>query len=152
MTKRGAAIAAILLVAVVLGAVREFLFLNLNYEIDHVENHRAVSYAHSMFRAAVEGLSLRHLVNLKWVLALIFVAFTLGLSILLARILFGDQRYRNLLITGFLVVGAIAFLLHSCTAIHPAFDLISVKLLHMLQFPIVLFFLWAAALLQRKAA
>lgn len=152
MSKRSAGIFAILIGAVVLGALREFLFLNLNYEIDHMENHRAVSYAHSMFRAAVDGFSLRTLLGLKWALAVFFIGLTLGLSILLARILFGDQRYRNLLVIGFLVIGAIAFLLHACASIHPAFDLVSVKLLHMLQFPIVLFFLWAAALLQRKAA
>jgi len=152
MSKRSAGIFAILIGAVVLGALREFLFLNLNYEIDHVENHRAVSYAHSMFRAAVDGFSLRTLLGLKWALAVFFIGLTLGLSILLARILFGDQRYRNLLVIGFLVIGAIAFLLHACASIHPAFELVSVKLLHMLQFPIVLFFLWAAALLQPKAA
>lgn len=150
MSKRSAIIATVLLVAVVLGAVREFLFLNLNYEIDHVENHRTVSYAHSQFRAFVEGLSLRDLVNLKWGLALLFMGTTLTLAVLLARTLFGDHRYRKTLVIAFLVIGSVALLLHQGSAIHPAFDHISVKLLHMLQFPIVLFFLWASALLRQK--
>ncbi len=152
MTKRRLAIAAILLVAVLVGAGREFLFLNLNYSIDHLAYHRSVSYAHSLFQAAVDGCTLHTLLILKWVLALIFISVMLCLSVLLARLLFGDQRYRMAIVLGFLAVGGLALLLNLGAGRYPAMGNISVKLLHLLQYPVILFFLWAAALLQRRTA
>jgi hypothetical protein len=151
MTRRRLLIGAILLVAVVLGAIREFLFLNLNYAIDHLANHREVSYAHSMFRAAVVGLTLQDLIALKWIFSVGFIAAMLGLSVVLARSVFGDHRYRTVLVTGFLLVGGLALLLHLARAVHPAFEVVSVKVLHMLQYPIILFFLWASALLKDRS-
>ena len=152
MIPRRVALAAILLVAVVIGAGREFLFLNLNYSIDHLENHRAVSYAHSQFQAAVTGFDLRTMKVLKWVLAILFISVMLGLSLLTARLLFGDHRYRMAIVLGFFAVGFLALLLNMGAGRLPALGNISVKLLHLLQYPVILFFLWAAALLQRRTA
>jgi hypothetical protein len=152
MNRRRLSMLLILLVAVCLGAVREFLFLNLNYSIDHLTNHRAFSYAHSAFQRAIEGLSLEALLRLKWILALGFVASMAGLSIALARVLFGDHRYRSAILLGFVGIGAIALMLHGASAHLPALDGVSIKLLHLLQYPVVLFFIWAAALLRAPEA
>lgn len=147
--KRRTGIGAVLLVAILLGAVREFFFINLNYAIDHLEHHRAYSYAHSSFTAAVAGLSLRDLVLLKWAAGIVFIAAMLVLTIAMARVLFGDHRYRRMLIITTLSLGALAFALHFAAPIHPAFGLVSVKLLHMLQYPGILLFLWAASMLRK---
>lgn len=152
MTPRRAAITLIICIAVAIGAGREFLFLNLNYSIDHLANHRPVSYAHSLFQAAVGGYDLRTLLILKWCLALLFISVMFVLSLLMARLLFGDHRYRMTILLGFLVVGSLALLLNTGAERYPAMGNISVKLLHLLQYPVILFFLWAAALLQRRAA
>lgn len=141
----------ILLAAIALGALREFLLINLNYCIDHQANHRAVNYAHSAFRNLVEGLSLRGLEALKWCFSLLFIALTLGLAILLARTLFGDHRYTRWLVLGFAGVGAVALLLQLAATAAPALALVSVKLIHLLQYPVVLFFIWAATWLQRRS-
>jgi len=138
----------LLLVAIVLGAAREFLFINLNYMIDFVANHRQVSYAHSAFRAVVDGWSLTWLVMLKWILAVVFITLMLGLSIAMARVLFGDHRYRTTIMFGFIAIGGLALLLHLASAYAPAWEGVSVKLLHALQYPVVLLFIWAAALLK----
>ncbi|MBL7939128.1 MAG: hypothetical protein JNL43_07205 [Flavobacteriales bacterium] len=150
MTTRRTALTLLLLVAVATGAGREFVFLNLNYSIDHLANHRDVSYAHSVFRAAVEGCSLRALLTLKWAMALLFIGLMLGFSVLTARWLFGDHRYRSAITLGFLAVGFLALVMNLGAGFHPALGSISVKLLHLLQYPVILFFLWAAALLERR--
>ena len=141
----------LLLVAILLGAAREFLFINLNYVIDFVANHREVSYAHSAFRALVNGWSLSSLVLLKWLLALVFIAVMLGLSIAMARVLFGDHRYRKIILIGFIAIGALALVFHLAAAGSPAWEGVSVKLLHALQYPVVLLFIWAAALIGRDS-
>lgn len=150
MTRRRLVIGSILLLAVALGAAREFLFLNLNYQIDHVENHRAFSYAHSAFQRAVAGWSLWELVLLKWMAAFFCVLVMLGLAVGLSRLLFGDHRYRMMLLIGFGTIGGAALLLHRVGVTMPAAEAVSVKLLHLLQYPVVLFFFWAAAALQHR--
>jgi hypothetical protein len=135
---------------VALGAARDFVFINLNYCIDHLANHREENYAHSMVRHATDGLSLRTLVVIKWAFSAAFIATMLGISILSARILFGDHRYRRWLVIGFGMVASIAFILQLGSSVEPALGLVSVKLLHLLQYPVVLFFIWASTWLRPR--
>jgi hypothetical protein len=137
----------LMLAAVLLGAVREFLFINLNYQLDAVAHERAVSYAHSLFRGWTAGMDLSALVMLKWLLALLFIGLMLMLSVAVSRIVFGDHRYRVALVAGFLLIGAAALALHALSGGIPQLYGVSVKLLHLLQYPVVLFFIWAASLL-----
>lgn len=133
-----------------LGALREFLFLNLNYQIDHVARHTPFSYAHSLFRARVQGWSLSQLTWLKWGLAVLFIALMLGLSLLLARTLFRDRRLDRHILLGFAGIGGSALLLHVMAHWLPRAEAVSVKLLHLIQYPVLLVFLWAASLLPRS--
>ncbi|MEZ4805920.1 MAG: hypothetical protein R2815_00405 [Flavobacteriales bacterium] len=145
-------IVMILVVGVVLGALRDFIFINLNYQLDFLRNHRAVSFAHSAFRKAVEGWDLVGLTALKWMLAAFFIACTALLSVLLARILFGDHRYARPIVLGYLLVAGLAVVLHFLSTPVPAFGGVALKLLHLLQYPVLLFFLWAAATLRQRLA
>lgn len=147
MMPRRTQLVLLMLAAVALGAAREFLFLNLNYQIDAVANHRAVSFAHSIFRSWTAGWGLDALLRLKWLLALLFVALTLALSITCARIVFGDHRYRIALFGGFALVGMMALVMHLLANAVPPLHAVSVKLLHLMQYPVVLFVIWAAAML-----
>jgi len=144
------AMASILVAAIALGAFREFLFLNLNYQVDAVANQRSISYAHSLFQGWVQGWDLKDLVLLKWSLALIFSVLMATACIALARVLFGDHRHRRTVIFGYLTLGTIALTLNVLSSIHPAFGAIGVKVLHTLQYPVVLFFVWAAAVLSDR--
>ena len=145
--RRRTLLALLMLAAMLLGAVREFLFINLNYQLDALTYKRPVSYAHSLFRGWTDGLDLSALVMLKWVLALLFIGLMLLLSMAVARIVFGDHRYRGALVAGFLLIGAVALALHAFSGSVPALYGVSVKLLHLLQYPVLLFFIWAASLL-----
>jgi hypothetical protein len=55
-----------------------------------------------------------------------------------------------MILVGFAAIGTLALLLHMGSGTHLALEGISVKLLHVLQYPVVLFFIWAAALLRRQ--
>lgn len=142
--------ATILVAAIALGASREFLFLNLNYQLDAVAHGRDISYAHSLFQGWVKGWDLNDLVVLKWTLALVFSLLMALACIALARLLFGDHRHIRTIALGYLALGTIALALHALASVHPAFDAIGVKVLHTLQYPVLLFFIWAAAILQRS--
>jgi hypothetical protein len=144
------ALGAILAVSVVLGSLREFLFINLNYEIDRVAHHREVAYAHSRFRAWVQGWDLSGLVRLKWGMSLAFIVAMLLLCIALMRLVQGSFRSAPILGLGFAAVGTVALLFHGLSGLMPAFEVVAVKLLHMLQYPVVLIFLWAAEMLRRR--
>jgi len=147
---RNLAAAAILVAAVTLGALREFLVLNLHYQVDAVARNRPISYAHSMFQGWVEGWELPELLRLKWVFAVFFAGAMALACVLLARVLFGDHRHRLTILLAYTMAGALALLLHVLSTVHPAFGNIGVKLLHALQYPVVLFFVWAGAILQRS--
>ena len=142
---RRSSIAMILAVAVTLGALREFLFVNLNYQLDHVLRATDQSFAHSMFQRWTDEWTGPALLRLKWGLGLVFTALMLGLTLLLARRLFGDHRYAPHIITGYVLVGALALALNFASTWAPPLEVLAVKLLHTLQYPVLLLVLWAAS-------
>ena len=147
MNRRHAAIALIVILAIAAGALREFLFLNLYYQIDHLAHHRTVSYAHSLFQRWTTDLDLRTLGVLKWVFSLAFLLIMLGFAIALARALTGDHRYRRALIAGYFCVALLALAAYLAG---PPWAPVGTKLLHALQYPVVLFLVWAASTLRAR--
>lgn len=133
-------LAAGLLVAVgvLLGALREFLFLNLNYQIDHLRRATPYSYAHSLFQGWTAGADLGDLLLLKWALAGAFVAVMLVLAVALARILTGHHGHRTAIVGGTALAAALALLLHLAARALPPLEAVAVKLLHALQYPVLL--------------
>jgi len=150
MAGRRFVIFSILICGVLLGAAREFMFLNLNYQIDFVANDRMDNYAHSMFQSWVVGSNLSSLIFLKWGLAFAFAGSMCILSMLLLHKLFGDHRYAKYTVIGFILLGLIATMFHFLALTVPAFEGVSIKLLHLIQYPALLFFVWAGAGLVRS--
>ena len=149
MRKR-AGIVGLLLVGVALGSLREFLFINLNYEIDRLRYRRPVAYAHSRFRAWTEGWDLDAFIAFKWLLSLAYLAAMLGLAMLLMRLLQGHFRAARLLALAYALLGLLALGFHALAGAVPPLEAVAVKLLHLLQYPVLLFFLWAAHLLAER--
>lgn len=148
---RNLLVVLLLLGGLAVGALREFLFINLNFQIQHVRYSTPYSYAHSLFRGWVQGWDLADLVRLKWVLAVALSTAMLGLCIALAKVLFGSHTYRKALVIGYGLAGALAVLLHLAGGLVPQLGSISVKLLHALQYPVMLFLVWAAWLVGGSA-
>jgi hypothetical protein len=141
--KRRYFLLALLVTAVGLGAVREFLFLNLNYQIYHVAYGTSLSYAHSAFQAATAGMELPVLNALKWALAAGFATCMLALCILFTHTLTGTHQLTPTVVVFFLAVGVFALLGHLLARYWPGLAPIAVMLLHMLHYPVVLVFVWA---------
>lgn len=143
MTWNGPLSLALLAASVALGGLREFLFVNLNYQLDFLEHSRAQSYAHSAFQRWAAGLDAGDLRQAKWLLALAFVAITLLLTVAMARIRLGDSRLNRPIILAFAALGASALALHLLSGQAAFLSLISVQLLHALQYPVPLLLVWA---------
>ncbi|MCC6841270.1 MAG: hypothetical protein IT230_14015 [Flavobacteriales bacterium] len=141
--------ALVLVVGIAFGSWREFAFINLNYQIDHLERHTPFSYAHSLVQAWTRGLDLPTLLALKWALALGSMAVMAGLCILLARILFGNWSQAKLILAGFAAFALLSLAMHFAARWAPPFELVSVRLSHMLQYPVPLVFVLIAATLPR---
>jgi len=135
----------LLLMGVVLGACREFLFINLNYQIDHTARHTRFSYAHSLFQGWTGSMDLGGLLRLKWLLALSFILIMASLSVLMSRVLFDTWRHTRPLAFGFVLFAIVSLAFHALARWHPDFEMVSIQLSHMLQYPVVLLFLLLAA-------
>lgn len=139
--RRLPAVLAILTVAVVLGSLRDFLFINLNYQLDHLQRATPYSYAHSAFRAAVQGWGPRALLALKWGLGLGFTLSTWALCQALLGV-FGVRAHLGRPVTiGFLAIAALALAARALARTWPVWEPLSVDLLHAIQYPVVLLLL-----------
>lgn len=135
----------LLVIAIAIGAAREFLFVNLNYQIDFVAHTRDRNYAHSLFQAWAEGWTVGDLIIAKWCLAILCILLMLGLTLMLARIRFGDHRYGKQLTLGFALVALLALAGHGLSHAWPTLAPISIKLLHALQYPVPMLIVWASS-------
>jgi hypothetical protein len=142
MKQRWMTVSLLLIAAIALGSLREFLFVNVNYQIDHVARATPFSYAHSAFQAWVSGWGTHALVTLKWSMAVSFILLMWTLCLLLLRA-YAAPRRLSVLVSGlFVLVPTTALLLHLLAYRAPLAEEASVNLLHAVQNPIVLVFLW----------
>jgi hypothetical protein len=141
---RRVAVITILIVAIGLGAAREYLFINLNYQIDHVGRATEFSYADSDFKAWTSGWSIRQLEMLKWAMALGYIVVMTLLAIGMARFQYGTTRYASTIALSVVLVSCLALALHLFSGWLPPLADVGVKLLHMLQYPVVLVVLLAS--------
>lgn len=139
--KRLPAVLLILGIAVVLGSLRDFLLINLNYQLDHVQRATPYSYAHSGFQAAVNGWGLKALVALKWGLAIGFVAATWSLCQGLLAVFGMRAQVGRLLTIGFGGIAVLALLAHALARVWPRLEPVSVDLLHAIQYPVIVLLL-----------
>lgn len=142
-------VALVLVVGIAFGAWREFTFININYQLDHVARHTPFSYAHSMVQAWTSGMDLQALLVVKWTLALLSIALMAGLTIVLARILFGTWKQAVPILLGFAAFAILSLLMHVLARWAAPFELVSVRVSHMLQYPVPLVFVLIAATFPR---
>ncbi len=142
----------VLLAGILYGSWREFTFINLNYQIDHLARHTPFSYAHSMVQGWLRGWDLRAVVLLKWSLALLSMAVMAALCVLLARVLLGTWRHARWILAGFAAFALLALVLHLLAPWVPGLDMVAIQVSHMLQYPVPLVFVLVAAWFPRESA
>lgn len=146
---RRAEVALIFLAGILYGSWREFTFINLNYQIDHVARDTPFSYAHSMVRGWIGDWGLSALLALKWSLAFLSMGVICGLCIVLARVLWGHWRQAKWIAAGFAAFALFSLLMHFLARQVPALEEVAIGLSHMLQYPVPLVFVLIASLLPR---
>lgn len=90
-TQKSKIVAGILLLVVIvwLGFLRDYIFININYIIDHLYYNSEVIHYHS-FYSFLEPLDVSGLVTLKWMLTLVFTVVNLLLSVIIL-----NQMFKN---------------------------------------------------------
>lgn len=136
--------------AIALGALREFLFVNLNYQLDFLQHARDRNYAHSVFRHWTAGWDAADALRMKWLLAAAFVAAMAALTVSLARVRLGDHRLRGLILGAYALLAAAALAGHAAAPAMPALRPIGIAVLHALQYPVPLVLVWVLSWLQRS--
>ena len=81
-------IAAIVTGFVVVGYLRDFVFININYHLHYIQNNSDYSSAHSFFDF-LNNFSFRQIYSAKYALTALFTAFNFLLGMAFLRILFG---------------------------------------------------------------
>lgn len=145
-----AVLVGILVVGIIIGAVREFMFINLNYEIDHLSRATQTSYAHSQFRYWVSGRTLQELIFIKWSAALFFIACMLVLTIIFGKTLSGDFRMLSTTVLIFTVLSLVALALHWAADFVPNLKRVAVVILHSIQYPVPLLILFFSYRLRER--
>ena len=135
------AVLAILVIAVALGSLRDFLLINLNYQLDHVQRATPYSYAHSAFQVAVAGWGPRALIALKWGLGIGFTCTTWGLCQALLAVYGVRARLGRAVTLGFLAMASLALVARVLAGAWPALEPLSVDVLHAIQYPVVVLLL-----------
>jgi len=126
-----------------LGALREFIFINLNYWIDHLARLTEFCYAHSFFNF-LEGSSLVNLKTTKWAMAVFFIVLMFSFTSAFLKLLFRDRPVLKWAILSFgttILISLIFFGLHAFLGPEQVMLSIAVKALHAVQYPFLLFFL-----------
>jgi hypothetical protein len=145
------AMAGIALAGIGMGGVREFLFINLNYQLDHLLRHTRFSYAHSLFIRWSAGLDASDLLRLKWGLVAVFMAYFAVSCVLLARVASRTWAHTRGILAGFVGFAALALLLHAGARWAPGLWPVAVQVSHMLQYPVCLLFVFFAVHLGHRA-
>ena len=76
---------------------RDFTFVNINYEIGHLQASKGsrfelYNYTHSFIEQFISGMNVAELTNLKWILTLVFSVLFCFLTILLLRSILNDWK------------------------------------------------------------
>lgn len=146
MSRRNAWSALLLVTGIALGALREFLFVNLNYQLDHLQRGTPYSYAHSAFQQWSAGFAASDLAALKWGLSAGLVLVNLALTMAMGRVRFGPRWPWRMAGALFLSVAGIAAALFALSKAHPWLYAVAVQLAHAVQYPLPMALLWLLSL------
>lgn len=154
MKKRNRIIIILLFVAwvVFLGFLREYLFVNINYNIEFLSGNRVYNYADSAFQFMSE-YSISTLYTLKWVGTLLFFLLYWLSGILFIKILYNQKKFMLIYTIIYLAIFTFAGLAYAGGLIFSepgeGYSLAR-KIMGWGQSPIPLMFLWGGIHLERR--
>jgi hypothetical protein len=97
------AICLIVLAFVIVGYLRDFIMVNINYLLDFVQTPDKEFYAHSFFDF-LKTASFKQLYYGKYLLTLLFTLFNLALGLAFIRVIFKDKMLTKILVIIYVAV------------------------------------------------
>ena len=104
---------------IVLYFTRDFIFVNINYQIKYLRlvkesSYTVFNYTHSIMEPILTGYSIEQLLTIKWMLTVICVVLFFALSLVLMMFYLKDKKQAititSLFYIAFLVLGGLAYL------------------------------------------
>ncbi len=102
-----------LLAFILTGFIREFVFVNINYQLSYLYYHDEYNWVNKHLDF-IKSFSYMQLYQAKWVLTFVFSIIYLALSCWLTHFLFKKRRFIKIMIGVFSLFGIIAILAY-CT-------------------------------------
>jgi hypothetical protein len=95
-------IALIIIVLLIIGFYREFVFKNINALIQAIDADMDYEMPSSL--NFLSGYQYQTLINIKWVLTIVFAALYLIISMITIKVIFDNQKFRKITMMVFLAV------------------------------------------------
>lgn len=105
--KRKLTLAGLFIGIVLLGFIREFYFLNINAKIDFISGSYPTDYAHSHV-AFLNDWTIGAMMNLKWVLTVLFSLLFLGFTVLILRTWYSTWHYSRYAVIAYAIIFAVS--------------------------------------------
>jgi hypothetical protein len=100
--KKWSQVLAIILIVIFLGYIRDFIFVNLNWNIKFLSGTAKKNYMHSFFVPfGFQNWSVKSLIVLKWALTFSWVAVSALLSHWAVKVFYPNKSYLVKLVWGF---------------------------------------------------
>lgn len=146
MSRRTAFSLLLLAIGFALGALREFLFVNVNYQLDHLLRGTPYSFAHSAFQRWAHDWETSSLETLKWSLTAAFMLANLLLTVAMCRLRFGPGGPVRVVVGLFVAVALLSVSLFLFADAAPWIYPVALQLAHALQYPVPMLILWVLSL------
>lgn len=109
---------ALIVAHIALYFTRDFVFVNINYQIKYLRlipesSYTVFNYTHSIMEPLLTGYSIEQLTTIKWVLTVVCVILFFALSLLLMLLYLKDKKQSftitSLFYAAFLLLGGLAY-------------------------------------------
>jgi len=99
MKKKWIYLITIISIFIFLGYIRDFIFVNINFQLTHLNKNTEYSYLHSFFyNFGIQNLTMNQLFSLKWGLTFLWVFLNASLSFAATKIYYPTQKIIGIIV------------------------------------------------------
>ena len=88
----------IILFGICIEFLRDYCFININLQIEYLESNLNVfNYTDSKILYFLKSMSIKSIINLKWILSLLFILFYFLIGLAFSYLSFDSKKYKQFL-------------------------------------------------------
>jgi len=143
----------VVVLLIVVGFLRDFIFVNLNYQASLAYYHQDNDYKLSSLISFIETWSYKRLYISKWILTMLFTILYGAITYFCVYFFFREKKYNKISIGIYIVIISISFLIYLFgyfTNNYQKAYSVSRQLMGLLQSPIIIMLLLPALYLNNK--